>query len=135
MKKPVEQTPYVFVYGTLMSGFGNNQLLKNATLMEYASTEDEYTLVISGFIPFLIDNDGGDYVVGEVYKINEKTLKNLDDLEGHPNWYERRVINVVSDVGDRFKVWAYFMPVRPKGAEVIELGDYRGYMESLILNL
>ena len=135
MKKPLEQTPYVFVYGTLMSGFGNNRLLKDSMFIEHASTEDEYILVLSGLIPFLMDNVSDCYVVGEVYKINDKTLKKLDDLEGHPNWYERRIINVVSDVGDRLKAWAYFMPEKLEGAEVIELGDYRAYMESLTLNL
>jgi gamma-glutamylcyclotransferase (GGCT)/AIG2-like uncharacterized protein YtfP len=134
MKKPTEQTPYVFVYGTLMSGFGNNRLLKGSALIDHASTEEEYVLVSNGIIPFLMDDVQDSYIVGEVYEVDEKTLKNLDDLEGHPNWYERRIINVVSDIGDRLKAWAYFMPTKPIGAEVIESGDYRSYIESSILN-
>jgi gamma-glutamylaminecyclotransferase len=131
MKKPTEQTPYVFVYGTLMSGFGNNRLLKDSAMIDYASTEDEYVLVSNGVIPYLMDDVKDSYIIGEVYEVNEKTLKNLDDLEGHPNWYQRRIINVVSDVGDRLRAWAYFMPVKPQGAEVIELGDYKSYTQKV----
>lgn len=129
MKKPLEQTPYVFVYGTLMSGFGNHRLLKDSLLIERAATEDEYVLV-ANVIPYLLEEEGKSYVRGEVYEVDERTLENLDGLEGHPNWYNRKIINVVTEVGDKLKAWAYFMPKRPNGVAVIESGDYKEHTYS-----
>lgn len=127
MKKPLEQTPYVFVYGTLLSGLGNHRLLSNSLLIDRATTEDSYVLVANS-IPYLLDEEGKSYVCGEVYEVDERTLDNLDGLEGHPNWYNRRIINVVTEQGDRLKAWAYFMPKRPSGATVIETGSYKDYV-------
>lgn len=127
MKKPTEQTPYVFVYGTLMSGFSNNGLLKRATLIDLATTENDYVLVANG-IPFLLEENGKSYVHGEVYKVSEDVLKGLDALEGHPNWYERKIVNVITQNGDRMKAWVYFIQERPRGYTVIESGSYRDYV-------
>ena len=42
-------------------------------------------------IPYLIDKPGsGNNIHGEVYEVDEKMLKNLDILEDHPNYYQRR---------------------------------------------
>ena len=42
-------------------------------------------------IPYLIDKPGnGNNIHGEVYEVDEKMLKNLDVLEDHPNYYQRR---------------------------------------------
>lgn len=128
MNKPTERTPYVFVYGTLMSGFGNNRLLSSSEIVDKATTEDEYVLVANS-IPFLLEESGKSYVTGEVYKVSETTLSNLDKLEGHPSWYERKVINVITEQGDKLKAWAYFMPNKPSGVNVIESGSYRDYVE------
>jgi gamma-glutamylcyclotransferase (GGCT)/AIG2-like uncharacterized protein YtfP len=132
MKKPIEQTPYVFVYGTLMRGFSNNHLMMSAEYVERASTEEEYKLVAAG-IPFLVDEPGNSYVLGELYKVDENTLGMLDELEGHPGWYERRVINIITELGDRVKAWAYFMPKdKLRGsATTIENGSYADYKYSL----
>ena len=42
-------------------------------------------------IPYLIDQPGtGNRIHGEVYEVDEKMLMNLDILEDHPNYYQRR---------------------------------------------
>ena len=42
-------------------------------------------------IPYLIDKPGsGNTIHGEVYEVDENMLKNLDILEDHPNYYQRR---------------------------------------------
>lgn len=130
MRKPTEKTPYVFVYGTLMSGFGNNTLLRSSTLVDSGTTEESYTLVAHS-IPYLLETEGKGYVSGEIYEVDENTLVALDRLESHPTWYERKVINVVTETGDRLEAWAYFMPNRPSEATVIESGDYREYKEQV----
>lgn len=127
MKKPIEKTPYMFVYGTLMSGFSNSRLLRNSLLVDRGTTEEEYTLAVSS-IPFLVEEDGKNYVSGEVYKVDEKTLNAIDQLEGHPDWYERKVISIITEQGDKLQAWAYFMQKsKLKTVTVIESGDYREY--------
>ncbi len=129
MKKPTEKTPYIFVYGTLMSGFGNNALLKNSRLVEAATTEDNLVLLANS-IPYLLDEEGKSYVRGEIYEVNENSLKKIDQLEGHPDWYSRKIISVVTDLGDKMEAWVYFMPRSKAGnATVVESGDYREYMK------
>lgn len=130
MEKQTEQTPCLFVYGTLMSGFGNNRLLNSSNLIDSATTEDKLTLLASS-IPFLVDEEGKSYVRGEVYSVNESTLKAIDQLEGHPTWYSRKIISVINELGDKIKAWAYFMPKsETRHAKVIESGSYRDYIES-----
>lgn len=128
MKKPTEKTPYVFVYGTLMSGLSNNRLLRRSELIDTATTEDELVLVASS-LPFLLEKKGKSYVSGEIYRVTEDALYNIDQLEGHPDWYERKMIEVVTELGDKMKAWAYFMPEsKISGATVIESGSYREYV-------
>jgi gamma-glutamylaminecyclotransferase len=132
MDKQIKETPYVFVYGTLMKGFNNNILLRNSLMIDTATTEEKYTLVASG-IPYLLDKSSDTYVSGEVYQVDENTLDSLDSLEGHPVWYNRRIINVISEKGDKIKAWTYFMGGNP-GGTVIESGDYRDYSLPYINN-
>lgn len=128
MEKPTDQTPYLFVYGTLMSGLSNNRLLKNSLQIDTATTEGKLTLLASS-IPYLVDEKSKSYVTGEVYEVDEKTLSAIDQLEGHPGWYSRKIISIVNELGDKMKAWAYFMPRSTVGnAKVIESGSYRDYI-------
>jgi len=133
MRKPTEKTPYVFVYGTLMSGYSNNRLLSSSEMIDTATTEEEFTLLAHSF-PYLVEEDGKSYVSGEIYKVSEDTLTNLDSLEGHPTWYERKVIKVITETGDRLEAWAYFMPKSKLNgsAKLIESGSYREYTEEKV---
>jgi gamma-glutamylcyclotransferase (GGCT)/AIG2-like uncharacterized protein YtfP len=131
MKEPIEETPYVFVYGTLMSGFGNNRLLKKSPMISTGTTEDKYILRASS-LPFLVEEDGKSYVTGEIYEVTSKTLSNLDLLEGHPDWYKRKVITVIDELGDKYKAWAYFVTMSGTiGCETVESGDYREYLSEM----
>ena len=48
-------------------------------------------------IPYLIDKVGaGNNIQGEVYEVDQKMLLNLDVLEDHPNYYQRRIEKVTS---------------------------------------
>lgn len=130
MDKSIEKTPYVFVYGTLMKGFGNNRLLKNSERVGVATTVNKLKLFASS-IPFLVNEKGSSVISGEIYRVNERALKQLDALEGHPQWYKREVITVTDEVGDSFKAWVYFMPKDNMGRNISEIpsGDYKDYAE------
>jgi gamma-glutamylaminecyclotransferase len=81
----------VFVYGTLMRGEGNHDLLVRARFLGQGRTPSRFALHDLGAFPGLVA--GGEHAVeGEVYIVGPDTLARLDHLEGHPNWYRRAPI-------------------------------------------
>jgi len=97
----------VAVYGTLKSGQGNNHFLDEAELVDWGLTAEPHRLCIKG-LPFLIEGGDGDNVEVEVYSVSDSTLLRLDQLEGHPNCYERRKTSVILDNGNTVTAWIYF---------------------------
>ncbi|KAM8902445.1 gamma-glutamylaminecyclotransferase C-like [Spinachia spinachia] len=87
----------VFVYGTLKKGQPNyHRLFESANgkaeFLASARTSQKYPLVIAGEynIPFLLNIPGqGHRVHGEIYKVDDKMLKFLDDFECVPTMYQR----------------------------------------------
>src|SRR4051812_27023287 len=73
----------IFVYGSLMKGFGNHTLLRDATFVKEGLTLPEYTLISLGSFPGVLP-DGTTSIKGEVYEVNLKVRDRLDQLEGHP---------------------------------------------------
>lgn len=122
----MENETYVFVYGTLRKGFGNHFLLKNSKFIGEAITKEKYSLYASG-IPYVVKVPKT-HIKGEVYKVDSETLKSLDQLEGHPNFYKREEIDVLVN-NSPIKAWIYFYPY-PKG-EFIPSGDYKDYREEV----
>lgn len=97
---------YIFVYGSLMRGFGNNRLLANASFIGEATTRAPFKMRYAGF-PYIraVKHDGLP-VRGEVWRIDSHVdgaaiLEALDRLEGVDNGhYERRVYEVMIDGRD-----------------------------------
>lgn len=109
-KDNVLQDNVVAVYGTLKKGFSNNRAyLKDATYLGSGTTEDKYPLIVEG-LPYLVDKKGiGHKVEVDIFKVSDTQLRDLDGLEGHPNWYERKQVNVRS-AGRTYNAWVYFNP-------------------------
>lgn len=89
----------VFVYGSLKSGFHNHRLLKNSKFVGQAVTKEKYTMYSCGSFPSVTEEPSYN-ISGEVYEINEQTLKSLDYLEGYEegrknNFYERKLTEVL----------------------------------------
>ena len=100
----------VAVYGTLKSGFGNHHLLADSYCLGDGHTVEPYPMVVND-IPYLIDDAGtGHRVAVEVYRVTDDTLASLDSLEGHPNWYVRRKIQVQLVKGGAVSAWVYTIP-------------------------
>lgn len=98
----------VAVYGTLKQGFGNSHLLKSSKFVEAGRTKDKYPLVVDG-LPYLFEEKGkGQKVRVEVYDVNNATLRDLDRLEGHPHFYERKEIDIELDDWSQTKALVYF---------------------------
>jgi gamma-glutamylcyclotransferase (GGCT)/AIG2-like uncharacterized protein YtfP len=120
----------VFVYGTLMQGYGNHRLLENSRFVAQATTSAPATLVNVGWFPAITTLDAGPCpVAGEVYEVNAETLANLDRLEGVPSLYTRERVTV--DAEDEHhagtvEVWTYvFARDDEDGLTPIASGDYR----------
>ena len=126
MKLNGKDNVLLFVYGTLMSGYGNNRLLKESYLIGKAETIGEYSLYASG-IPYVYPDNKISKIKGELWEVTPQQLPRIDQLESHPNWYQRQIVKVKCD--DKiYDAWLYFMPDSSvTRCELITSGDYRDY--------
>ena len=85
----------VFVYGTLLRGEKNSALLATAEFVGEARTTKGFRLYSCGAFPAMVHYVGGGRVVGEVWRVDARTLALLDRLEGVA-WglYQRKAIRV-----------------------------------------
>lgn len=85
----------VFVYGTLKQGQRLNWVLKGSEFVKAAPTlRFDYDLISCGHFPAVIQ--GGTFrVLGEVYRVNPRTLKKLDFVERVPLFYQRKEIPIL----------------------------------------
>ena len=92
----------VFVYGTLKRGIHNHHLLEQSTFVGNAYTVDTFRMFHVGFPIIFFDNHpDAKSVFGEVYDVDDDTLKRLDRLESEGSMYNRTPINVVLEQDDR----------------------------------
>lgn len=83
----------LFVYGTLLRGERNDHYLASARFMGEAATEPGFGLYDFGPYPGLSE-PGRHAVAGELYEIDEDTLARVDELEEHPDYYQRREVTL-----------------------------------------
>jgi len=116
-------THTVFVYGTLRSGERNNKLLRRSELLGEATIGG--TLYSFGGFPGLrLAADGG-LVVGEVWRVNDRTLARLDELEGVDSGFYSRLQVTVELGGSPVTAWVYEAASRlVDGLPVIAGGDW-----------
>src|SRR5579859_1697603 len=85
---------FVFTYGTLKKGFSNNVLLASSEFIQEAVTQPKYKLYDCGHYPCMVKSKKGEAIHGEIYAVDDITLKRLDRLEGVPFLYERGEIEL-----------------------------------------
>jgi gamma-glutamylaminecyclotransferase len=106
----------LFVYGTLMRGQRNHAFLDAAQYLGRVRTAASYTLVSLGPFPAL--REGGSAAVeGELYEVDGAILADLDQLEGHPNFYRRDAVLLADG---RPSVTYFLPPGSHPGAEKID---------------
>jgi len=107
----------VFVYGTLRKELGNHYLLQDSVYLGTGLTLEPYVMLESSIgrsIPYVVKpNETTKHLVsrieGELYEVDDLTLANLDRLEGHPGWYKREYVTVISG-NDTIQAMMYMMP-------------------------
>ncbi len=91
----------LFVYGTLMKDMRNHVYLEKAQFLGEGQTKPEFELLSNGSIPAM--KAGTESVKGELYEVDEETLKGLDVLEEvSSSLYAKKEI----EIGDK-KATAY----------------------------
>jgi gamma-glutamylaminecyclotransferase len=109
----------VFVYGTLLQGEVNHHLLGGAEFLGPHRTDACFTLYDLGAYPGLI-RGGATAVAGEIYRVGEADMHQLDRLEDYPRLYHR--VLIPSPCG---RAWMYVYRGRVKDRAVIRSGDWR----------
>lgn len=114
----------VFVYGSLMQGYGNHGLLtESSTTFKGRASVEEFALHSLGSFPAAVPCAGnGSVIHGEVYLVSDSTLARLDRLEGHPTFYERQVVTLQ---GLDTEVFMYVYQGEPNA--LCTSGDWRDY--------
>jgi gamma-glutamylcyclotransferase (GGCT)/AIG2-like uncharacterized protein YtfP len=109
----------VFVYGTLLRGEVNHRLLSAAEYLGDHKTEPRFTLLELGAYPGVVLG-GHTAISGEIYRVGEAAMRQLDRLEDYPRLYDRVLIS--SAFG---RTWIYVYRGRIQGRRVIASGDWR----------
>lgn len=95
-RKADQAKQHVFVYGTLKRGFRNNVLLEGYDVVQEAVTTPKYRMFDCGSYPGLVKDENGYEVHGEIYLVDNKTMEQLDHLEGTPFLYQRGEIKLAN---------------------------------------
>ncbi len=103
MMYPCRKRHFVFVYGTLKKGERNHHLLQGCKGTK-ALAPGMRVHCGPGY-PYAIRGEGT--AIGELYEVDEQTLKRLDELEGHPEYYRRELTEVVLEDGKELTAWIY----------------------------
>ncbi len=91
----------LFVYGSLKKGFGNHRLMTEAVYLGPGVIEG-YDMYSLRYFPAIVEGKGEVY--GELYKVSEKELADIDALEGYSprddtGMYIRRATRVQTVIG------------------------------------
>lgn len=102
----------IAVYGTLKRGHGNHGFLSGSSVKFLGNgvTEKKYRLCISS-LPYLLEGESnsGYNVKVEVYKVDSRTFRKIDMLEGHPHFYKREKTTVRLSNNNFVDCWVYFV--------------------------
>lgn len=133
VQEGIDKTPYVFVYGTLRKGWGNHRLLEGVEKYADAITLKKYAMYASG-IPFVTEYEPHTHIVGELYKVEDvERFSRLDTLEGHPESYCRKVIEVLTKDSEVVEAWIYFYEHLGRQKESMfkcPNGDFKDYYKT-----
>lgn len=105
----------LFVYGTLKRGERNHHRLGGSRFVGEARTRPRYRMFRIDWYPGLVECADGAAIEGELWLVEEATLRQLDDYEGVPTWFARQAIEIE---GEARRVEAYYYQGEVAGKEV-----------------
>lgn len=124
--------PQLFVYGTLRSPVGGppgdthyHGRIAAGISARAAGSLERASLTDCGAFPAIGPGDGR--VRGEVFTVTDAALLDADVIEGHPDFYERRVETIDLDDGSTTQAWVYWAPeslLEAPGHRPIPSGDW-----------
>lgn len=95
----------VFVYGTLRRDGVNDMSVRFPDSKFIGDAKVSGSLYDFGAYPGLIVDESNSLVVGEVYEVDEETLKRLDEFETSSNYLRKQV--EISFGNDKRMCWTY----------------------------
>ena len=108
-------TVKLFVYGTLRTPEGGpssdthyHGQIRTGIESSAKGSLPKAELVDFGAYPGV--GPGSSAVRGEVFTVSDETLAIADKIEGHPDFYERRVASINLDDGETVEAWVYWAP-------------------------
>jgi gamma-glutamylaminecyclotransferase len=117
----------LFVYGSLLPGEADHELLSGAAHLGSALTTAEYYLVELNTFPALVLG-GKLQVKGELFSVDSLTLGRIDVRKQHPVLFQRNTIQLAN--GDSAE--AYLMALdQVRGRRRLKVGDWRQRFGSL----
>jgi len=122
----------IFVYGTLLKGLERSYVLDDSELIGDA-VAGGVQLYDLGYYPGIKRSDGA--VIGELYDVDDITLKTLDTIEGfdsnniNNSLYHRSEIRIIAP-STTIPVFSYLYNLQVDDKMLIEDGDYRNYLQS-----
>ena len=107
----------VFVYGTLRENESNHHFVGQGQFLGHHETLPEYALYDLGAYPAVVD--GHSVIYGEVYRVDDQTLRQLDLLEDVPITYRREQIDTPFGLA-----WMYIYQQAHQLETLISSGDW-----------
>ena len=117
------KTVILITYGTLMTGERNHRLCKNAVSIRPCTIKGTLYDTGYGFPAFVPKGDNE--VKAELIEIPLADWSAVDQLEGYPRFYDRRLYRATLEDGGKTKAWIYIMNELPPRAQVIPGGDWK----------
>lgn len=124
----------VFVYGSLKKGKALHHAMDGAKFLGEGLIQG--VLFDLGSFPAVIEDPPEEllskccgYVKGELYEVNHKIMKRLDQIEGHPIFYIRKP-TTVNFLLKKMNAWVYVIPYshinKPRLNKHLESGVWNG---------
>ena len=112
----------VFVYGTLKKGGYFHYAMKRmmAKFLKDCVTKEICLFSAKGAYPFVLHQKSDVGTVGEIFEVDDKGLKQLDAIEGHPGFYKREEIQLEND-----KCWVYLAPKQYEDLKKIQITEFK----------
>lgn len=125
----------VFFYGSLMSGFHNNSILRDSIFMGAATLTGKWQMVSFGSFPAVIHDKNEMPVSGELWSVPNELMRSLDSLEGHPRCYKRDIYPVITEDGESHLAWAYINQMKcheTSALQIVPGNDWAAYAPEML---